>query len=648
MRRVYLAQINTGFGDSAFLPYSAGLLWARAAADPRVTMEYTLSGLLCQRLPLAQTMGMIDQPDLLALSCYIWNWNYSMQLAREVKTLWPGCMVVIGGPEVPNRSDGFLETHPHVDILVHGEGEEAFHEILLARLGVIEADGIQGISLRGPDGSTLRTPPRRRSDDIDSIPSPYVSGVFDDLMYANPEISWHASQETHRGCPYSCTFCDWGSAVYTKIREFGDQRLLDEMAWFSDRRIDLLYNCDANYGILRRDIDLTARLVDGRLRTGYPRKFRASYAKKSDGKVFEISRMLNDAGMSKGVTLSLQSLDATTLDTTKRSNISMERFGDLVDLYRRHGIPTYTEIILGLPGETLGSFEHGLERLLESGQHEGINVYPCMLLRNSEMAEEPYRRQHGLESVRIPIGSNHGKTGISGIEEYQDVIVSTNSMGAEDWKRAYMLSWMVQCLHCLGLTQLLAMYHRLRNGCYMGFYSMLLERFTGKDTVLGREIATMLHILDGVLSGSRGFDGSDARFGDVMWPPEEISFLRIAASRDEFYDELYGIAVDMAGAELGGELLGFQRMLVTDHRWESSVTLCTRHDIMGFYLASMAGNSREPMVQACITRFTSDRYFHGDMPAYARELVWYGRKQGLIRAKIERLQAHDYLDNEDH
>lgn len=636
MRRVYLAQINTGFGDSAFLPYSAGLLWARAATDPRIADAYNLSGLLCQRLPMAQTMGMIHQPDVLALSCYVWNWNYSMQLAREVRSAWPGCMVVIGGPEVPGRSDGFLEIHPQVDILVHGEGEDAFHEILLSRLGITDTANIPGISLRGPDGSTLRTKPRRRSDDIDAIPSPYVSGVFDDLMSANPGISWHASQETHRGCPYSCTFCDWGSAVYTKIREFGSQRLIDEMAWFSDRRIDLLYNCDANYGILRRDIDLTARLVDGRIRTGYPRKFRASYAKKSDGKVFEISKMLNDAGMSKGVTLSLQSLHGDALAATKRSNISMERFGDLVDLYRSSGIPTYTEIILGLPGETLGSFRSGLETVLESGQHDGLNVYPCMLLRNSEMAEPQSMSRHDIRTVRIPIGNNHGQPGTSGIQEYQDVVVHTATMDEHDWRRSYLLSWMVQCLHCLGPTQLLAMYHRLREGNHVGFYSMLLERFTGTDTVLGREIAALQRTLDGVLSGSDGFDGHDSRFGDVMWPPEELSFLRIESARDEFYADMLPLASALAGQELGRELIGFQSRLVADHRSTGDVMLETRHDLLEFYLSAASGKASAPRQDPGITRFASDRYFSGDIVTYAREMVWYGRKQGLTRMRMER------------
>ena len=203
---------------------------------------------------------------------------------------------------------------------MHDEGETTFAELLRGLHDGTHPSNIQGISYRHL-GRTTKTESSTRLVDLSVIPSPYTTGVFDKLIVDNPNISWHASQETHRGCPYSCTFCDWGSAVYTKIRQFDQARLLDELEWFGTNQIDLLYNCDANYGIYKRDIDLTAAMVDVKSKLGYPRKFRAAYAKRSDNKVFEISSMLNAAGMSKGVTLSMQSMDSHTLDIIKRKNL---------------------------------------------------------------------------------------------------------------------------------------------------------------------------------------------------------------------------------------------------------------------------------------------------------------------------------------
>jgi hypothetical protein len=637
MRRVYLAQINTSFGDNAFLPYSAGLLWSWAMADERLSSAYELGGLMCSRVPLEEAVASISHPDVLALSCYVWNWRYSMALAGAVKHLHPDCLVVLGGPEVPNRSQGFLEGHPHIDVLVHGEGEAAFGEVLLSRLGLGDMRDVPGISLRGPDGSTLKTADRKRLADIDVIPSPYLTGVFDRLMGDNPGMNWHASQETHRGCPYSCTFCDWGSAVYTKVREFGTDRLLAEIDWFGQRRIDLLYNCDANYGMLKRDIDLTRRLISSKEGTGYPRKFRASYAKRSDRKVYEISGMLARAGMSKGVTLSLQSLNDDTLAAVKRGNISMSHFGELVGLYRESGIPTYTEIIIGLPGETEHSFKAGLETVLSAGQHDSINVYPCMVLCNSEMGDPGYIATHGIASVTVPISGNHVTPDSTGITEYQDVVVSTNTMRTEAWRRSYTMAWMVQALHCLGPTQLLAMHHRITHGSHIGFYDMLLNVFAGTDTMLGREISRIGSILDGITAGTDGFDRHMPGFGDVMWPPEEGTFLVIASDLDGFYGELEPVLGAMWPGDLCEDLIAFQKGMILDPHRGEDVVVMTRYDLLSFHADALRGDATRPLASSCITRFTSDRYFRGDAESYAREVVWYGRKQGLHRMRAERV-----------
>ena len=102
-----------------------------------------------------------------------------------------------------------------------------------------------------------------------------------------------------------------------------------EYDWMAKNRIEVLYNCDANYGLFPEDQELTDALVETKARTGWPKKFRAAYAKNSNERVFDIAKKLNDAGMSKGVTLSLQSLDDLTLDLIKRRNMKINDFSSL-------------------------------------------------------------------------------------------------------------------------------------------------------------------------------------------------------------------------------------------------------------------------------------------------------------------------------
>lgn len=625
-RRLYLCQINNTFGTNAFLPYSTAMLWSHARSHGDIADSYECAGWLMLREPLDMAMSRISDPHVIGLSCYLWNWNYNMELAKRIKAAWPSCRIICGGPQVPDDSRGFLETHPYIDFLVHGEGEMTMVDLLRCIRDDGDPGKVLGISHRLPDGSTNKTDTRARLSDLATLPSPYLDGIMDDIINAYPQMDWHASHETHRGCPYSCTFCDWGSAVYTKVRQFPDDRLLAEMEWFGQRQIDLLYNVDANYGMFPRDIALTKALVDVKRRHGgYPRKFRASYAKKSDDKVFEIAKMLNDAGMSKGVTLSTQSMDGTVLQVIKRRNIAMDAFKPLAARYRAEAIPTYTEIILGLPAETLQSYMDGIEQLLEGGQHDNLNIYLCMLLLNSEMNQPEYRERYGIISRILPMADNHSTAAdMDGITEYHEIVIGTKAMPHEQWKQAWLIGWMIQALHCLDLTQAFARDYRRRHGSHMAFYQRLLHDHAQADTVLGQQIRKAQSDLDHVLAGG-AWRGHDEHWGMINWPMEELTFLQIREDPSRFYAELRGFLLEWMSEDRADQLIEYQRHCTlgpydSDHsvlhsEWDWTDPLASRR--MTSY------------------RFTSPRYYNGDRWSWARDLVWYGRKQSALKRNRE-------------
>ena len=67
--------------------------------------------------------------DILLCSCYVWNWEIMIHLAEQVKKLNPKCLVIFGGPQVPENTKGFFEKYHFVDILVHGEGEQIIEDV---------------------------------------------------------------------------------------------------------------------------------------------------------------------------------------------------------------------------------------------------------------------------------------------------------------------------------------------------------------------------------------------------------------------------------------------------------------------------------------------------------------------------------------
>ena len=80
-------------------------------------------------------------------------------------------------------------------------------------------------------------------------------------------------EETNRGCPFQCTFCDWGSATAAKVTKFEQERLDAELQWMADRKIQYVFVCDANFGIQKRDVEIAESVAKIKQKTGYPHGF---------------------------------------------------------------------------------------------------------------------------------------------------------------------------------------------------------------------------------------------------------------------------------------------------------------------------------------------------------------------------------------
>jgi putative methyltransferase len=567
-RRVYLAQINHDYGGQHFLPYSVGRLWAYAMAQPDIAEAYELGGYLYRRENISTAIARIDEPDVFGASLYVWNRRYTLALCEEVKARWPDCLIVLGGPEVPKDPEDLIAEHWFINTVVLGEGEEQF----------------AGTLRDWKNGGWWR--PQRvaeRIEALDQLPSPYLAGTFDTLM--EEPIEWHATQETHRGCPFSCTFCDWGSAVFARVRRFPLKTIKAEIEWFGRHSIDLLYNADANFGMMREDVEQVAALVETKAMYGFPRKIRAAWAKKHNPRLRQIAIDLERAGMQKGVTLALQSMNDDVLEAVKRRNIKIDDLAELSTWYRDNGIPTYVELILGLPGETYDSWADGFSKLLDASPHQGINVYVCMKLENSELNAPEYIAEYGIKTVTMPMLLNHGSTGASDPhQETYEVLIETATMPHADWRQAFVFSWAIQTFHCMGLLQLAAIEAQQCGTSYRSFYENVIAIGRARPwTMLGMELRWLDGVLERVVHG-RPWDTVLPGAGDVMWPPEEATFLRIVPQLDRFYDELAEAGVEIPDTQMAA--------VVRPQAW-------------------------------------------GSFADYAREIVWYGRKSGrTLRAPL--------------
>lgn len=633
-RNLYLCQFNFMYGNDVFMPYSVGVLWSYARSIPAIEGAFRNAGIIFIREAPDKIAESMQDPDVVAFSTYVWNWEMSVEVARRVKARHPRCLVVFGGPQVPDRMGGFFERYPFIDVAVHGEGEQTFAQILLARAEG-RAEEIPGISVNDGRAGGEAWKPRERLTDINSIPSPYLSGVFDGIL--GGAYSFQPIWETNRGCPYHCTFCDWGSLTYSKVRMFDMDRLLGEVDWFGRNKMSFIFGADANFGIMARDMELARALVSKKIETnGYPGKFRVSFAKNSTSRVLEIATVLNEQKMDKGITLSVQSMDEDTLKTVKRTNIKIESLSHFVREYQKKGIPTYTELILGLPRETYGSFKEGVEKLLVAGVHDSLAIYNCTVLPNAELNDPAYRAEQGIQTRRVPIFLNHSTPGTDPVQEYEEMIIGNRTLPLEDWKRQYVFAWIVQTLQTLNLTQVVTIcLNGIRGLRYSDFYEDVLSFAEDHpETLLGQELRFVRAKVEEVLAGG-SWDIVLDEFSDITWTTDEASYLRLSKDFGRFYSELGGFLRDLNSRrslgldeDLISDLLRYQEAIVV--KWGESGTrdLDVGHSLHDYYRSVLTGEPAELQKGGFRLSVRDPFGFAGDKRKYAREIIWWGRKGG--------------------
>lgn len=405
-----------------------GYLQATAMADPvldaacdfRISVHEQDGG---GTVP-AELLDSWDEPFVVALTVFFWNRAQSLALARQVKQRWPRCRVVVGGNDVSHQQDALFAEAPWVDVLVHGEGELRFRDLLHCFLADGDLATVPGISYRVGE-STATTPDAARITDLEQVVSPILSPVYSDAEIAE---TFMIVYETNRGCPYSCAFCYWGGATNSKVRQFDLDRIFAEL----DRLIRLmrpnsvLFIADANFGILARDREIAERIVE--LTRRYDKKITVStnWAKNSNERIVEIASLLYAADLTGAITLSAQSFDANVLTIANRANIRTDHYRRLLNRFRALDVPTYTDLIWGLPGETYQSYLTGVEEVLTSGGSPVI--YPLLLLNNTEYSRESFREEQGLTTRWMP-------GDVTNPALVADVVVAHNSMTVDDWVR---------------------------------------------------------------------------------------------------------------------------------------------------------------------------------------------------------------------
>ena len=476
MYSILLVQPNFKQGgddfDSYWLPYSIGCLWSYANQYDWVKNNFSVADIIFKRENPQSLVQRVSDVDLAFFSSYMWNWEWTKHVAQQLKQANPNIVIVAGGPQVTNKPDetSFFENHPYIDAISLNEGEQTFVEILK---NIKEKKPLKKIYQGG------------RLDDLD-IPSPYLTGVFDKIIADNPDVQWNGTLETNRGCPFACTFCDWGSLTYAKIKKFPMPKVIQELTWMSEHKIEYLTIADANFGVFTdRDLEVTERLVELQNKYGYPKVVDATWYKNSSDEILEIVKKFIGSGFNRGLTLSVQSMDMDVLTEIRRRNMEISDLKLIFDKCNTEGIPSYTELILGLPKETFNSWRRGLCEVIEAGQHNAIESWLAQMLENAELNQNNQRETHDISTVVV---ENYlkGHNEEDNIPEKVELVTGTKYMPRDKFIDSWLYAWMINNFHNYGWSQVITRFlRRYKNFTYLEMYDYLFECIKNDEGEVG-------------------------------------------------------------------------------------------------------------------------------------------------------------------
>ncbi len=466
--RIYLADLThmgVGIATEAF-PLNIGLIGSYAIKKFGNEIEVSFF-----KYP-EDLREAIDRraPHVLGCSNYTWNSNLSYYFLELVKSIDPKILTVFGGtnyPFDPSKQREFLLKRPQLDCHTFYEAEIAFSNVIEKRLSCLEYPEVLAKPIAGcqfiqkESGEFFSGPSIERIKDLDSIPSPYATGLLDRFFDGRlaPLL------ETARGCPFTCNFCNAGNSYFNRVDFFSDQYVQEEWQYVAQRAsragVGHLTLADNNFGMIPRDYKTAELMHRLQERYGWPLSVTAWTGKNSKQRVIDVTRILKDTLI---INMAVQSMDSTVLKKIERSNIRLDHYRAISEELNSQGRPQVAELIVPLPGETWISHLGGIRNLLDS-QVSTIVVHTLQMLHGTPYKDnDAYIREYGFirkyRVVPLDFGTYNGRC----VFDTEEVAVATNAFSLEDYLESRKLLFVIDLCYNGTLCEALKKYirsHRL-------------------------------------------------------------------------------------------------------------------------------------------------------------------------------------------
>ena len=309
------------------------------------------------------TKGIAEEnPDIVGLSMFTWTSNQILEIIKHIDAT-----IILGGPQVTGIEEELIRENSNIDIIITGEGEVTFKELLEYFCGENRIEEVKGVTTK-----TIKTDPREVIENLDSIPSAYER-----IFKEHPDISW-ISFETSRGCPMGCKYCSWSST--RRMRYYSLERVKKDLdIILSQNNINFIYLCDSNILVNK---DRAKQILQHIIDSGSNKKISFEFnAEHLDDEIIDLLAQLPNNEFDFGI----QSINKRALDEMGRrfnKDKFEENFGKMVDKFKESNIRV--DLIYGLPGDDINGFKESLNYAISLDKVKRVITYPLTILPGSE------------------------------------------------------------------------------------------------------------------------------------------------------------------------------------------------------------------------------------------------------------------------
>lgn len=362
-----------------------------------------------------------NKPDILCVSTYVWNTNKILLIVDEIKKHLKDLKIIMGGPEFSFESESQLTGHPAIDIIVVGEGEKTFKELIdyyFDKGHLNELSDIKGIIFRDHYGIIHRTTKRENIQNLNEIPSPYLTGIVDLDKLKNKLVAI----ETQRGCINNCGYCNYQKGN-TSLRFFELERIEKEIELILSSRPKQLYLMDPTFNSnIKRAKQILNYIIKSNKNTVINAEMIPDLL---DDEIIILSKL---AGM-RTVEIGIQSLNPEALKIMGRYRNEEKLFKNIHSAIEA-GLYLIPQIIVGLPGDSTTGFFDTFNRVYDLPTEE-LDILMLLILPQTRYRQEA--EKYGIKfspeaPYKIKQSNNFPIQDIEMIEKFIKIVLVTQLM----------------------------------------------------------------------------------------------------------------------------------------------------------------------------------------------------------------------------